>query len=147
MAKLTQEVLVQAPFDKVKQGFNQDLFTSLTPPFIDVVVRHYQGEKTGDTLSLELGLGPIKMFWEGKIIDHGEGEDFWYFIDEGTKLPFPLKYWHHEHRLEKINDKLTKIIDRVHYQANNVLCLPALSMQLKLMFWQRKKQYREYFMK
>lgn len=145
MATIHLETVVKQNFQQVKQKFNKDLFKALKPPLINLKIHRYDGEQVGDQLSLEIAMGPFSQKWEG-IITENHSEDFqWYFVDEGKKLPFPLKSWKHQHKLIDMQDGNTKIIDHVQFQTKTPLEMPFVYSQMLVMFLMRKPQYKRYF--
>ncbi len=129
---------------EVIEGFNKELFIQLAPPFPKVNLLRFDGSKTGDIVQLELNFGFFKQRWTSVIIDDFESSDEYYFIDKGTELPFPLKFWVHKHIIKKhLNGAV--IIDQVEFKGPNkvvdVLLYPALALQ----FLYRKPIYKKVF--
>jgi len=135
---------VDASLEKVKEGFTEDLFISLNPPFPPVKLLQFDGCKTGDQVALELNFILFKQLWVSDITDDGQSEKEWFFLDEGTKLPFFLKSWKHWHVVEK-NESGAKIVDDITFSTGtlltDVLFYPALLGQ----FLYRKPIYRRIF--
>jgi ligand-binding SRPBCC domain-containing protein len=67
-----------------------------------------------------------------------------YFIDEGTQLPFFLKYWKHKHRIVK-NGSESKIIDEIEFRTPTILTDYIFYPILYLQFLYRKPIYRKIF--
>jgi ligand-binding SRPBCC domain-containing protein len=142
--RLTIRTYVECPLPNVWAGFDQTLFKKLAPPFPPVRVLRFDGCHTGDIVSLELNFLLFKQVWTSDIIDQHTTPDEIYFIDQGTKLPFFLRAWHHKHRLIRQGSG-TVIADEITYQTPNrvldILFFPILWAQ----FVYRKPIYRQVF--
>ncbi len=128
----------------VAQGFNEDLFTELNPPFPPVKLLRFDGSQKGDIVSLELNFLLFKQVWESHITKDGETSKEWYFVDEGVKLPFFLTYWRHHHRVVQTGTHAT-IIDDITYRTPfrwlDYLFYPVMKGQ----FLYRKPIYKKVF--
>lgn len=144
--KLKISTTVQQNHRQVFDGFTRDLFLKLSPPFPPVKLRRFDGCHTDDRVELQLNFIFFKQTWESLITDFQDNDQEIYFIDEGVKLPFFLKYWRHHHRIVKVGDQ-TKIIDDITFKTpfllTNYLMYPALYLQ----FLYRKPIYRKVFRK
>lgn len=142
--KLCITTSVKASLEIVKAGFTQDLFLSLNPPFPPVELLKFDGCKTGDKVELELNFIFFKQRWVSDITEDAETGDRWYFIDEGTQLPFFLKSWKHHHAVEQRGEG-SVIIDDITYSTGTILTdllmFPALFGQ----FLYRKPVYKRVF--
>ena len=106
---------VKQGYLKVKEGFTQELFLSLNPPFPPVKLLRFDGCNKGDIVSLELNFILFKQVWESLITEGETTSQEFRFIDEGVKLPFFLKHWKHHHRV--ITDGgHSKIIDDIEFK-------------------------------
>lgn len=142
--KINIETQVQQDYLKVKDGFNETLFTKLSPPFPPVKLLRFDGSKTGDLVSLELNFLFFKQKWTSKITDDKTTEQEFYFIDKGVELPFFLKEWQHKHRI--INTKEGSIIrDEITYKSGFSLLTLLLYPALYIQFLYRKPIYRKIF--
>lgn len=138
------ETNVEQNYLSVKEGFNEQLFKKLAPPFPPVKLLQFDGSKKGDVVSLELNFIFFKQKWTSDIIADETNEQEYYFIDKGVELPFFLKEWEHKHRI--INNGQGSIIrDEITYKGPfglfTVLLYPALYLQ----FLYRKPIYRKIF--
>lgn len=124
--------------------FNADLFTDLAPPFPPVKLVRYDGEKTGDVVTIELNFLLFKQQWVSTITEHYESVDHSYFIDEGTKLPFFLRKWKHIHTIKK-QDNHTVGNDNIYYETPFFLLNYLIYPFLLLQFLYRKPIYRRLF--
>lgn len=129
---------------KVWEGFNLELFSKLAPPFPPVVVKEFGGCLKGDKVHLELNFILFKQDWISDIVDQKRTESEIYFIDEGTKLPFFLKYWQHRHRLVK-DDEGTLIIDDITFKTPTILTDFLFYPLMYLQFLYRKPIYKKVF--
>lgn len=129
---------------KVWEGFNLELFSKLAPPFPPVVVKEFGGCLKGDKVHLELNFILFKQDWISDIVDQKRTESEIYFIDEGTKLPFFLKYWQHRHRLVKDNQG-TLIIDDITFKTPTILTDFLFYPLMYLQFLYRKPIYKKVF--
>jgi ligand-binding SRPBCC domain-containing protein len=143
MQKLYFESPVSAPLEQVRDGFNLDLFKALKPPIVSLDVTRFDGCKKGDEVHLSVGLG-LKVKWVSHITADHESQDEWSFVDEGALLPFPLKKWHHHHRvLRSTNGSI--IIDDISFSCGNALFDTLMKPALFLQFVGRKSVYQRIF--
>ncbi len=100
--------------------FNEELFKALKPPIINLEVKRFDGCKTGNEVHLAMDVfGLVNQEWVSLITDHSESFEECYFVDEGKKLPSPLKYWRHRHRLIRINDHTSYVVDDITFSTGN----------------------------
>lgn len=107
-------------------------------------ITQFTGSKTGDIVALSF-TSPIRATWVSKIVEHGQDDAKAYFIDVGTKLPFPLKEWRHEHIVERIDEKTSLIVDDINYSTGYKLIDILLYPFMYLGFYPRKSGYKKYF--
>ena len=89
---------VAQPPAVVLAGFTRQLFEALAPPFPKMHLLRYDGSSTGDTVAIELQVGPKRWRWTSRITANGVLPDgTHYFVDEGQELPAPLRQWRHRH--------------------------------------------------
>ena len=143
--QLILETHVNQPVQEVISGFNQQLFEALAPPFPKVNLDRFDGCQTGDIVSMQLDFGAFKQAWVSEITRHGSSENNWFFIDEGRKLPSPLKFWRHRHLLTSLPEGGTLIIDHIIYRTANRVLDAAVYPGLLLQFLYRKPVYKKYF--
>lgn len=118
--KITINTTVTASMPTVWKGFDETLFTKLSPPFPPVNLLRFDGSMTGDVVSLELNFIFFKQEWTSLITDQNETDREIYFVDEGRKLPFFLSFWRHKHRLIKEGTG-TIIADEIEYRTPFIL--------------------------
>ena len=128
----------------VAEGFNEDLFTQLNPPFPPVKLLRFDGSSKGDVVALELDFILFKQVWESHITDSGKTSKEWYFIDEGVKLPFFLSYWKHHHRVVQTGTHAT-IIDDITFRTPFGWLDYLLYPVMRLQFLYRKPVYKRVF--
>ncbi|SMD42494.1 Ligand-binding SRPBCC domain-containing protein [Aquiflexum balticum DSM 16537] len=142
--KINIETKVDQNYLAVKEGFDETLFTKLSPPFPPVKLLRFDGSKKGDIVSLELNFLLFKQKWTSEIIEDNTTSKEFYFVDKGVQLPFFLKEWRHRHRLIKVGEN-TVIRDEITYKGAfgifTVLLYPALYLQ----FLYRKPIYKKIF--
>lgn len=131
-------------FEEVFQQFDRDLFEYLTPSSSGTKVIEYTGSEKGDRVHLELLFG-LKLKWVSLITESARNEQKAYFVDEGITLPWPLKYWRHEHIVWANGQNKSTIHDQISYRTGTFLMDLLVYPALYGMFFLRKNKYREYF--
>ncbi len=128
----------------VAQGFNQELFKKLSPPFPPVKLLRFDGSEKGDIVSLELNFIVFKQVWESHIVESGETKKEWYFVDVGKRLPFFLTCWQHRHRVVQAGTHaaiINDIIFETPFFITDFLLYPVMWLQ----FLYRKPVYKRVF--
>jgi len=123
----------------VNNRFDADLFRYLLPPGAQLI--EFGGSKKGDVVHLKL---PLAGEWVSEITETGVSEDKCYFIDEGRKLPFPLKKWKHKHVLHRAGQS-TIIEDNMTFSTGNIITDLLFYPVLLVAFVPRVWQYKSYF--
>jgi ligand-binding SRPBCC domain-containing protein len=141
---LTIRTKVAASFERVKNGFDQQLFTKLNPPFPPVKLIQFDGSKKGDFVTLQLNFIFFKQLWKSEIIEENNVGQQFYFVDKGIKLPFFLKYWRHKHIVNNLNNG-SQIVDDIHFKTPFILFDFLMYPFLWSQFIYRKPIYRKYF--
>ena len=142
--KLRIETKVNATLETVKAGFTQDLFLNLNPPFPPVKLLEFGGCRQGDKVALQLNFIFFKQHWISDITEDHASTDRWFFVDEGTRLPFFLKSWKHHHEVQS-EGKGALIIDDIHYTTGTLLTDVLMYLPLLGQFLYRKPIYRKIF--
>lgn len=142
--KIQIETKVAASLKKVKEGFTKDLFLSLNPPFPPVKLLQFDGCKAGDKVVLELNFLLFKQQWISDIIEDHQSEKSWHFIDIGTKLPFFLSQWKHQHGVESTGSG-SIIIDDIDFSTGFLLTDLVMYPLLYFQFLYRKPIYKRLF--
>ena len=135
---------VTGNFKKVMNNFDKDLFMALAPPFPKIELKEFTGSQKGDRVHIQF-LAPVNSEWVSDITEHGSNETEAWFVDEGTTLPFPLKYWKHKHIVRKVDENTSEIIDDITFSGVNGLVSILMWPALYIGFAQRKPIYRKYF--
>jgi ligand-binding SRPBCC domain-containing protein len=142
--RLSLHTAVQQSPAQVFAGFHQDLFKRLAPPFPPVKLLRFDGSKAGDTVSLELNFLLFRQRWDSFITEYYQSPQEIYFVDEGIRLPFFLKYWRHKHRIVAAPAGAV-IIDEITFKAPFLLLTWLLYPALYLQFLYRKPIYKKIF--
>lgn len=143
--KLIFETPIALPFEKIRDRFDQDLFLYLSPPLIPSRLKRFDGCKKGDEVHIELGPSPLSQQWVSLITSDETNERGWSFIDEGKVLPWPLKYWKHHHRVDKISETESMIVDDIQYECAPAFLTPVMKPFLWSVFAIRPARYKNFF--
>lgn len=143
MINLKFECPVAASLNQVVEGFNEELFKALKPPLLQLELSRFDGCKIGDEVHLKVGLG-LKLPWISLITDQQNGEDFWFFIDEGKQLPPPLKKWKHIHKVQE-REKGSLIVDDIYFTTNNAFLDQIMKPAMSFQFSSRYAVYQKVF--
>lgn len=142
--KINLSTQVNQDYLSVKNGFDETLFTKLSPPFPPVKLARFDGSEIGDVVSLELNFLLFKQNWTSEISESQTTESECYFVDIGTKLPFFLKEWRHKHRIVKEGNN-SIIRDEIEFSAPFGLATLLLYPAIYLQFLYRKPIYKKIF--
>lgn len=142
--RLTIRTPVNSRLHQIKEGFTEDLFLSLNPPFPSVRLLEFGGCSKGDRVALELDFFVFKQHWTSEIVEDNAIEGYWYFIDVGIETPFFLKKWQHRHEVQQSNDH-SLIIDDIKFSTGTLLTDLLLYPVLFLQFLYRKPIYKRRF--
>ncbi len=144
--KILLRSVVDCPFEQVTKNFDRDLFEFLLPPASVAELVSYEGSNPGDKVHLAFKI-PWKADWISVIKESKQGKGFYYFFDEGEKLPFGLKKWRHHHQIRQLTENQTEIIDFMHFSTGFWLMDLLARPVLFLAFFPRKRLYKKYFIK
>ncbi len=139
------KTLINKSHDEVFKSFDKRLFIALKPPIISLIVSRFDGCETGDEVHLKVGLPFLMQDWISHITKHRSSDEEHMFIDEGHKIPFPLKYWKHTHRVVRIHEGLCEVHDDIEFKTPNILIDAMIYPAMYVQFWLRKPAYRAYF--
>ena len=139
MLNITLRSTVNGEISSIFELFDERLFKYLLPPGAQLI--EFGGSKQGDIVHLIL---PVAGEWVSEIIESASSEDTCYFIDEGRKLPFPLKEWRHKHILHRAGNG-TIIEDNMNFSTGNMILDLLFYPILYLSFLPRVWQYKRYF--
>ena len=135
---------VSQSLENVSNAFDESLFKQLSPPFPKVSVKQFDGSYEGAIVSVELDFLISKQSWISQITKSYASQNMFYFIDEGIKLPFFLKYWHHKHLVTDLG-KEREITDEVTFKSWNLFTDLLLYPLLQVQFIYRKPIYKRIF--
>lgn len=89
----------------------KDALEKLIPPGDPVSVGERNGSiKNGDTVVLEIGIGPFTMEWLARHRNYEEGRQF-----EDVQVHGPFAHWVHTHEVIPENDSSCRLRDHVVY--------------------------------
>jgi len=142
--KFTIKTPVVGHYKEVMSKFDLDLFEFLKPKGAKMQVVQFTGSEKGDTVHIRF-TSPIKADWVSKITDHGHNEEEAFFLDEGCKLPWPLKKWRHRHVVKNAGATKSVIEDQIEYKTSNVILDLLIRPFMYMGFYPRRKQYQTYF--
>lgn len=100
---------------EIFDGFTQELFDALSPSFPPAKLLRYDGNKVGDLVEIRLGIPPLSVVWQSEITEYKRAIGNCLFVDEGRKLPPPLNYWVHRHRIEQAGEGRVAIIEDITF--------------------------------
>ncbi len=142
--KIYLESEVEKKASEVFSLFNKDLFLKLAPPFPPSRLIRFDGSKRGDLVHLQVWNGGWQD-WISEIIADGESENSFYFVDQGTKLPWPLKEWNHRHVVKAGLDGGSVIVDHIEYSTGSNVLDKMIFPFLKAQFKYRQPIYKKEF--
>ncbi len=137
--KITLKSKVTGNLQFVINHFDEGLFKYLLPPGANLI--KFGGSNTGDIVHLNL---PLAGEWISEITEHQSEIDYYYFIDEGRTLPFPLKTWKHKHVL-RASGADTIVEDHMSFSTGFFLSDLLFYPMLLISFLPRLWQYKSYF--
>ena len=142
--RLVLKTKVSGNYKVIMDRFDLDLFEALKPIGAKMEIVEFTGSQKGDLVHIRF-TKPFRTEWISKITDHGSDDKMAFFLDEGDKLPFPLKKWKHKHIVEYETDSQSIIVDDISFSSNNVILDLILYPAMFLGFYPRKKIYKKYF--
>jgi ligand-binding SRPBCC domain-containing protein len=144
--KLLFSKLIPLPLEKVRDQFNRDLFMYLAPPVIPFELVRFDGCLKNHEVHINLGFKPFTQKWISLITFEGTDHRGWSFIDEGKRLPWPLKSWKHHHRVDRISERECKIVDDITYECHPGFMTLLMKPFLWWVFSLRPSRYQKYFL-
>ncbi len=142
--KINIETPVNQSVIEVWNQFDEKLLLQLSPPFPPVKILSF-GQQIGEKVTLELNFFIVQLRWVSQITESFQADTESYFVDEGTVLPFFLKYWKHKHRIVKNEPSGSIIIDEIEFRTPTVLTDYIFYPILYLQFLYRKPIYQKIF--
>lgn len=123
MPTLSFELTIPAPLENVWSFHNDPVanLPALSPPGAEARIDHADVPVKEGSRIVIVGKGPFgkPLRWAARIVEHRPphavvfGEEA-RFVDEQESGPFA--FWRHEHDMESINAKTTRLVDRVTYR-------------------------------
>jgi ligand-binding SRPBCC domain-containing protein len=144
MPKFELTCRVSASMPYVWKRFTADLLAKLAPPFPIARIIRFDGCQANDHVMIELDFLVAKTVWTSIITSYQFDGESHVFVDEGIKVPFGIVTWRHEHRIEVIGEKETRVIDRIQFQTNYKLLDLLLFPLLWGMIAYRMPLYKKY---
>lgn len=139
-------ILIKTPIQRnyleIYNSFDRVLFEYLLPSFPKVKIVRFDGSKKGDIVHMRF---PLNIKWISLITEDFVSNTEAYFIDEGQKLPPGLKYWKHKHKIEKVDEENSVIVDDITFEGNARITSFLLYPVLYGSFYPRKSAYKSYF--
>lgn len=135
---------VKGHYQAIMDQFDRQLFEALKPKGADMEIVEFTGSKKGDRVHIRFN-SPIKAEWISDITEDGLNKKEAWFVDEGSKLPFPLKYWRHKHIVQKVTEDSSLIIDDITFKGPNTIMTGLMYPGILAGFLPRKKIYKRYF--
>ena len=135
---------INKQFSLVKKLFvdkEGKLLRSLLPPFCKLL--HYKGIRRGAIIKISLFGKPCKF----KVVTYSTSNDKLYFNDiikEGKLLG--ISYWSHRHKINKLSNDSTVIIDEVTFTSRNKYRDFILHVLFSASFVVRSIQYKIFFL-
>ena len=128
--------------ERVFQNHTRALFLQLAPPFPRLELLQFDGCHTGNIVGIRMNFGLLKTEWWSSITEEIHTAERAQFTDEGSQLPFFLRYWKHQHIMQQEgNDVL--MIDDVEFRSVNALSTLLLFPAIYLMLFYRKPIYKK----
>ncbi|MDX1476391.1 MAG: hypothetical protein R3301_01755 [Saprospiraceae bacterium] len=126
--------------------FDRRLFEYLAPPSSVAEIVAFTGSQTGDRVHLRFRR-PWTAEWVSEITEHGQDGNSAWFVDEGTVLPFGLRFWRHRHVVERVDEDVSRIVDDIAFKFRFSLITVLAFPLVYLAFLPRRRLYKTYFTK
>ncbi|GEO05991.1 hypothetical protein AAE02nite_36550 [Adhaeribacter aerolatus] len=143
--KIAIHTPVNQDYLSVFRKFDQKLFLQLAPPFPGFKLLRFDGSQPGDRVAVQLNFWLFRQTWTSVITESKTTAQQAYFIDQGQQLPWPLKFWRHQHLIKSNPAGGAIISDLIQYRTAfrlfDLLIYPFMLAQ----FSYRKPIYRRYF--
>lgn len=144
MQRIVLRTPIQAPFEEVADRFDENLFEALAPKFPKMWLDRH--DPIAEGAEVHLRLGPMQQRWVSRLYHVKRSANEFSFEDEGKVLPFPLRSWHHLHRVvAREKGQTAEIIDDMRFSTGWLVMDWLAKPVLTLLFSQRKPKYVAYF--
>lgn len=141
--KIIIKTSIKKNYVKIFELFNDKLFLALRPPLMSIKLERFDGCNPNDEVHIAIFLlGIIPQKWVSKITEFKQDEKEIYFIDMGLKIPPPIRSWTHRHRIVKLTDTTSEVIDDINYTTGFFLADILLYPFLYFMFFYRVPIYK-----
>ena len=129
----------------IMKEFTKELLLKLTPPFIEVELTRYDGNKLNDEIHIISSVFGNYQSWVNYISDYHESENLIYFTDKAREMPFPLTHWEHTHKVQKLDEEKSYIIDDIRYDTGSALTNYLVYPLFYALMYYRKPIYMDTF--
>ncbi len=136
---------VQGEAKDIFDGFTQELFEVLSPSFPPAKLLRYDGNEVDDIVEIRLGIWPLTVLWRSEITSFKREDETCLFVDEGRKLPPPLNYWVHRHRVEQVEAGTVAIIEDITFGTPFAWLTKLMKPVISAQFEARGEKYRDFF--
>jgi ligand-binding SRPBCC domain-containing protein len=143
--KLYFATQIPRSFEYIRERFSRELFLRLSAGLIPFQLARFDGCKQNDEIHILIGPAPLAVKWVSLITREETNASGWSFIDEGKVLPWPLIYWKHHHRVDRISATDSLIVDDITYECSPKLMGPIIRPALWVMFAMRPARYKKFF--
>lgn len=143
--RLVLSSVVERNWLEVKSRFNRELFLSLKPPLIQLQLLRFDGCAAGDEVHVIINTVGIKQKWISHITKSEQTEREWSFVDQGHKIPWPIKSWRHHHRVISLSAGETLIVDDINFECMAPWMEPLMYPFLWAAFVIRPLRYKKFF--
>ena len=143
--KLEFKTPLKRSFQDIQSGFDINLFTILSKGLMPFAIKRFDGCKKNDEIHINIGIPPIHFRWVSLVTFDETNASGWSFIDEGKVLPWPLIYWQHHHRVDRISEHESIIVDSIQYECSPKFLGRLIWPVMWIVFSVRPDRYRQYF--
>lgn len=145
MKRILIKTKVRGAPKEIMEGFTKDLLLKLTPPLIDVELTRYDGNALNDEIHIISSIFGSYQSWVNYISDVHESENLIYFTDKAREMPFPLTHWEHTHKVQRLDENFSYIIDDIRYDTANIITTNVMYPLLYAFMYYRKPIYMDTF--
>lgn len=121
MKSLVINTIVNASIEEILEGFNAKTMQEATPPFINLEVSRFDGNKVADQTHLITSILGHYQSWIIEVTQTKKLQNGLIIRTEGMELPFPFEMWIHTYHMKELGDGKTKITDNIKYKTQNFL--------------------------
>jgi ligand-binding SRPBCC domain-containing protein len=155
MSKLMVESTIFAPLEEVWAFFaDSKNLSALSPSAMDVRIESADAPiAVGSQITLTFKIPLTRQSWIVRMVEWRRPHGVLFgrearFVDE--QLYGPMKYWKHEHDFEAIDNKTTRMIDRITYRlpfgpVGWIVDLLIVRWKIRGMFRYRTKKLQQLF--